>query len=155
MSRFSEPNDPIFRRLDSSISYDRRLGPHDVAQSRAHATMLAAAGIIGEDERDVLLGGLDQVAAELEQVLLSHPAVRDAAVAGVPDEAAGERPKAWIVTAGAVDEAELAEYVEAQVAPYKRLVAIEVVDELPRTMTGKLLRRVLLERERTAVAVSP
>ena len=49
MSRFSEPNDPIFRRLDSSISYDRRLGPHDVAQSRAHATMLAAAGIIGED----------------------------------------------------------------------------------------------------------
>jgi argininosuccinate lyase len=66
MSRFSEPNDPIFRRLDSSISYDRRLGPHDVAQSRAHATMLAAAGIIGEDERDVLLGGLDQVAAELE-----------------------------------------------------------------------------------------
>jgi argininosuccinate lyase len=66
MSRFSEPNDPIFRRLDSSISYDRRLGPHDVAQSRAHATMLAAAGIIGEDERDVLLGGLDQVAGELE-----------------------------------------------------------------------------------------
>ena len=66
MSRFSEPNDPIFRQLDSSIGYDRRLGPHDVAQSRAHATMLAAAGIIGEDERDTLLSGLDQVAAELE-----------------------------------------------------------------------------------------
>ena len=66
MSRFSEPNDPIFRALDSSIGYDRRLGPHDVAQSRAHATMLAAAGVIGEDERDTLLSGLDQVAAELE-----------------------------------------------------------------------------------------
>ena len=66
MSRFSEPNDPVFRQLDSSIGYDRRLGPHDVAQSRAHATMLAAAGIIGEDERDALLSGLDQVAAELE-----------------------------------------------------------------------------------------
>src|SRR3954454_23834691 len=66
MSRFSEPNDPIFRQLDSSIGYDRRLGPHDVAQSRAHATMLAAAGIIGDDERDELLGGLDRVAAELE-----------------------------------------------------------------------------------------
>jgi argininosuccinate lyase len=65
MSRFSEPNDPVFRQLDSSIGYDRRLGPHDVAQSRAHATMLAAAGIIGEDERDALLSGLDQVAAEL------------------------------------------------------------------------------------------
>ena len=60
MSRFSEPNDPIFRQLDSSIGYDRRLGPHDVAQSRAHATMLAAAGIIAEDERDALLGGLDR-----------------------------------------------------------------------------------------------
>jgi argininosuccinate lyase len=66
MSRFSEPNDPVFRQLDSSIGYDRRLGSHDVAQSRAHATMLAAAGIIGEDERDALLRGLDQVAAELE-----------------------------------------------------------------------------------------
>jgi len=65
MSRFSEPNDPIFRQLDSSIGYDRRLGPHDVAQSRAHATMLAAAGIIADDERDALLGGLDQVGAEL------------------------------------------------------------------------------------------
>ena len=66
MSRFSEPNDPVFRALDSSIGYDRRLGPHDIAQSRAHATMLAAAGIIGEDERDALLNGLDRVAAELE-----------------------------------------------------------------------------------------
>jgi len=65
MSRFSEPNDPIFRQLDSSIGYDRRLGPHDVAQSRAHATMLAAAGIIASEERDALLGGLDRVAAEL------------------------------------------------------------------------------------------
>ena len=65
MSRFSEPNDPVFRALDSSIGYDRRLGPHDVAQSRAHAAMLAAAGIIGEDERDALLGGLDRVEEEL------------------------------------------------------------------------------------------
>ena len=66
MSRFSEPHDPIFRALDSSIGYDWRLGPYDVEQSRAHATMLAAAGIIGEADRDALLGGLDRVAAELE-----------------------------------------------------------------------------------------
>ena len=111
--------------------------------------------LTGRSKELIKVRGFQVAPAELEQVLLSHPAVRDAAVAGVPDEAAGERPKAWIVTAGAVDEAELAEYVEAQVAPYKRLVAIEVVDELPRTMTGKLLRRVLVERERTAVAVSP
>ena len=66
MSRFSEPPDPVFQRLDSSIGFDWRLGPYDVAQSRAHATMLAAAGIIADEERDELLRGLDQVACELE-----------------------------------------------------------------------------------------
>jgi argininosuccinate lyase len=66
MSRFSEPNDPVFRQLDSSISFDWRLGPYDVAQSRAHARMLAAAGIIADAERDELLRGLEQVGDELE-----------------------------------------------------------------------------------------
>jgi argininosuccinate lyase len=67
MSRFSEPPDPVFQALDSSIGFDWRLGPYDVAQSRAHATMLAAAGIIAEEERDELLRGLEQVARELEE----------------------------------------------------------------------------------------
>src|SRR3954469_5542424 len=66
MSRFSEPPDPAFRRMDASIGFDWRLGPYDVAQSRAHATMLAAAGIIAEGERDELLQGLGQVERELE-----------------------------------------------------------------------------------------
>src|SRR5687768_3739876 len=66
MSRFSEPPDPIFQRLNASIGFDWRLGPYDVAQSRAHATMLAAAGIIADDERDELLAGLEQVERELE-----------------------------------------------------------------------------------------
>src|SRR3954465_13896044 len=65
MSRFSEPPDPAFRRMDASIGFDWRLGPYDVAQSRAHATMLAAAGIIAEGERDELLEGLGQVEREL------------------------------------------------------------------------------------------
>ena len=111
--------------------------------------------LTGRSKELIKVRGFQVAPAELEQVLAGHPAVVDAAVAGVPDEDAGERPKAWIVTSGPVDEAELRAYVDAQVAPYKRLAAIEVVDELPRTMTGKLLRRVLLERERTAVAVSP
>src|SRR5215210_4558884 len=66
MSRFSEPPDPVFQRLDASIGFDWRLGPYDVAQSRAHATMLAATGIIAEDERDELVRGLEQVERELE-----------------------------------------------------------------------------------------
>ena len=66
MSRFSEPQDPLFQRLNSSIGFDWRLGPYDVAQSRAHATMLAATGIIAEAEREELLAGLEMVERELE-----------------------------------------------------------------------------------------
>src|SRR5437763_9807889 len=65
MSRFSEPQDAAFRRLNDSIGFDWRLGPYDVAQSRAHAAMLAAQQIISESERDELLRALDQVSAEL------------------------------------------------------------------------------------------
>ena len=52
--------------MNASIGFDWRLAPYDVAQSRAHATMLAAAGIISDSDRDELLGGLDRVAAELD-----------------------------------------------------------------------------------------
>jgi argininosuccinate lyase len=65
MSRFSEPQDASFRALNDSLSFDWRLGPYDVEQSRAHATMLAAQGIISDDERDELRRALDQVEREL------------------------------------------------------------------------------------------
>jgi argininosuccinate lyase len=65
MSRFSQPQDPVFQQLNASIGFDRRLGSYDVAQSRAHARMLKRAGILDADELDRLLGGLDAVAAEL------------------------------------------------------------------------------------------
>jgi argininosuccinate lyase len=65
MSRFSEPQHPDFQAINASLAFDRRLWPHDVAQSRAHAAMLASIGVIGEAERDELLAGLDAVAAEL------------------------------------------------------------------------------------------
>jgi argininosuccinate lyase len=66
VSRFSLPPDPVFQSLNASIGFDWRLAPYDVEQSRAHATMLAAAGIITDSDRDELLGGLDRVAAELD-----------------------------------------------------------------------------------------
>jgi argininosuccinate lyase len=65
MSRFSEPQDPVFRRLNTSLGFDQRLWPQDLAQSRAHARMLAAQGIIGEDDRDALLRALDAAEVEL------------------------------------------------------------------------------------------
>jgi argininosuccinate lyase len=65
VSRFREPQDPAFQALNASIGFDRRLWPHDLAQSRAHARMLAARGIIAPEDRDALLVGLDAVEAEL------------------------------------------------------------------------------------------
>jgi len=65
MSRFAEPPHQLFRALNDSIGYDWRLGPYDVQQSRAHASMLAARGIISDDDSDRLHRALDQVEAEL------------------------------------------------------------------------------------------
>jgi argininosuccinate lyase len=66
MSRFSQPQDPLFRQLNASIGIDYRLAPYDVEQSRAHARMLAERDIISAADRDALLGGLDRVEAELD-----------------------------------------------------------------------------------------
>ena len=66
MSRFSIPQDTVFQQLNSSIGFDWRLAPYDIDQSRAHARMLAAQGIIGERDRDELLNGLARVEAEID-----------------------------------------------------------------------------------------
>ena len=65
VSRFREPQDPDFQRLNASIAFDRRLWPYDLAQSRAHARMLAARGIIAAGDRDAILAGLEAVESEL------------------------------------------------------------------------------------------
>ncbi len=67
MSRFAEPQDPDFASINRSLDVDRRLWPYDVAQSRAHARMLAARDIISAADRDALLAGLDAVEAELRE----------------------------------------------------------------------------------------
>jgi argininosuccinate lyase len=67
MSRFHEPQHPDFQRLNSSISFDQRLWPQDLAQSRAHAKMLCQQGIIEVEHRDALLAGLDAVERELAE----------------------------------------------------------------------------------------
>jgi len=67
MSRFSLPPDPVFVTLNASIGFDWRLYPYDVEQSRAHAKMLAATGIITDADLDELLNGLDRVQEELDK----------------------------------------------------------------------------------------
>src|SRR5215210_4156464 len=67
MARFSEPQDPLFRALNTSIAFDYRLAPYDLEQSVAHARMLARAGIIGEDDLTEIERGLAQVRREVEE----------------------------------------------------------------------------------------
>jgi argininosuccinate lyase len=67
MSRFSQPQDPDFQAINASVDFDWRLWRHDVAQSRAHAAMLASIGVLSEDEREELLGGLGAIADEMEE----------------------------------------------------------------------------------------
>ena len=84
--------------------------------------------------------------AELEALLLTHPSVRDAAVIGVPDAQAGEYPKAFVVLKGEVSADALMDFVAERVAPYKRIRAVEFIDAIPKSPSGKILRRVLKAR---------
>jgi acyl-CoA synthetase (AMP-forming)/AMP-acid ligase II len=94
--------------------------------------------------------GYQVAPAELEALLIAHPAVIDAAVVPGPDEAAGEVPVAYVVTSGELSGEELMDYVASRVAPHKRIRRVEVIDAIPKSPSGKILRRVLVERERAA-----
>src|SRR5438105_67145 len=86
--------------------------------------------------------------AEVEQLLYKHPAVREVAVYGVPDAAAGEAVAAAIVlrSGASASAEEIVEYCRAQAAVYKAPSRVDFVSELPKNATGKILKRVLRER---------
>jgi acyl-CoA synthetase (AMP-forming)/AMP-acid ligase II len=86
--------------------------------------------------------------AELEGLLLTHPAVADSAVIGIPDEEAGEIPKAFItLKPGAEATAEeIQDFVAGQVATYKKIRLVEFIPVIPKSASGKILRRELRDR---------
>ncbi len=92
--------------------------------------------------------GYQVAPAELEGLLLGHPAIADSAVIPVPDDEAGENPKAFIVKKGEITAQEVMDYIAEKVAPYKKIREVEFVQEIPKSASGKILRRVLIERER-------
>jgi acyl-CoA synthetase (AMP-forming)/AMP-acid ligase II len=118
-------------------------------------------GDVGHVDRDGWLFVVDRVKelikykgfqvapAELEALLLTHPAIADAAVIGVHDENGNEVPRAYVVRrpdAGDLSEGEVMMYVAERVAPYKRVRQVTFIDAVPRAASGKILRRELRER---------
>ena len=100
--------------------------------------------------KDIVISGGENISTvEVEQALMSHPAVLDVAVVGVPDEKWGERPKAFVVLrAGhSATPEELIAYVRTKIARYKAPRDIEITPELPKTSTGKIQKFVLRESE--------
>lgn len=90
--------------------------------------------------------GMQIAPAELEAVLLSHPSVADAAVIPRPDEDAGEIPHAYVVLKGAATADELMAFVAQRVAPYKKVRRVDFIDAIPKSPSGKILRRILRDR---------
>lgn len=93
-------------------------------------------------------GGHHVTPVELEAELQALPAVADAAVVGRPHPEVGEVPVAYVVLHHPVQPSDLIEHLAGRLAPWKRLWDVVVVDELPRSPAGKLLRRLILERDR-------
>jgi acyl-CoA synthetase (AMP-forming)/AMP-acid ligase II len=89
--------------------------------------------------------GMQVAPAELEALLLGHEDIIDAAVVPCPDETAGEIPKAFVVTHGKLDAEEIMAYVADRVAPHKKIRALEFIDEIPKSASGKILRRLLVD----------
>lgn len=94
--------------------------------------------------------GMQVAPAELEALLVTHPDIADVAVVPRPDEEAGELPKAYVVLKEGKDTAAEAimGFVAERVAPHKRIRLVEFTQEIPKSASGKILRRMLVERER-------
>ncbi|MFZ2512544.1 MAG: AMP-binding protein [Gordonia sp. (in: high G+C Gram-positive bacteria)] len=96
--------------------------------------------------KDVVISGGENISTiEVEQAVVSHPAIVDVAVIGVPDDKWGERPKAIVVLADGqtATEAEVIAHVKSKIASYKAPREVEFVAELPKTSTGKIRKNEL------------
>jgi acyl-CoA synthetase (AMP-forming)/AMP-acid ligase II len=91
--------------------------------------------------------GYQVAPAELEAVLLTNPHIKDAAVVRSPDAEAGEVPKAFVVSDGSLTDYDVLTFVAERVSPHKKIRRVEFVDAIPKSPSGKILRRVLIDRE--------
>jgi fatty-acyl-CoA synthase len=100
--------------------------------------------------KDIIISGGENISTiEVERSIVSHPAVLECAVVAVPHEKWGERPKAFVTLkpGESVDPSEIIEHVRSQLARFKAPDEVEMVEELPKTSTGKIQKYVLRDKE--------
>jgi acyl-CoA synthetase (AMP-forming)/AMP-acid ligase II len=112
--------------------------------------------IVGRVKDMFIVGGFNAYPAEIENALLRHPDVQQAAVIGIPDERLGEVGMAFVVPqpGAAVTADEIIEWSREQMANYKVPRAVEIIDELPLNATGKVEKNVLRDRVASAAPAS-
>lgn len=147
-----DPGEIVVRGENLFLGYwpDRRGGPDaqgwwptgDVAYADADGDLF----IVDRIGELILVSGFNVYPAEVEQVMVAHPAVAEAAVLGAPHPQTGHTVHAFVITNGAVTEAELAAHCSANLARFKCPTRIEFVTELPHSATGKV-RKTLLRDE--------
>jgi acyl-CoA synthetase (AMP-forming)/AMP-acid ligase II len=105
--------------------------------------------IVGRVKDMFIVGGFNAYPAEIENALLRHPSILQAAVIGIPDHRLGEVGMAFVVTSGPVTADDIIEWSREQMANYKVPRVVQVVDELPLNATGKVVKDALRERAAT------
>jgi len=110
---------------------------------------------IEDRKKDLIItSGYNVYPREVEEVLYRHPKVLEAAVIGIPSRVRGERIKAFVVLKDGMTAktSEIVEFCKVRLAPYKVPKSITFCDELPKSLAGKVLRRVLREEELARLA---
>jgi acyl-CoA synthetase (AMP-forming)/AMP-acid ligase II len=128
----------------ATVDPDGWLHTGDIARIDADGALF----VVDRVKELIKVKGFQVAPAELEALLRTHPGIAEAAVVGIPDERAGERPKAFVVRASgvALTTEEVVAYVAERVAPHKRVHAVEFIDAIPTSPAGKTLRRMLRDR---------
>jgi acyl-CoA synthetase (AMP-forming)/AMP-acid ligase II len=131
---------------DAMIDADGFLHTGDIATVDARGVVT----IVDRIKELIKYKGYQVAPAELEALLLAHPAIADAAVIGVQNEEGEEVPKAFVVRQPGAELTahEVVEFVAGRVAPYKKVRRVEFVEVVPKSASGKILRRELRDRER-------
>jgi acyl-CoA synthetase (AMP-forming)/AMP-acid ligase II len=129
----------------ATIDVDGWLHTGDVAMVDEHDHVY----IVDRVKELIKYKGFQVAPAELEALVITHPAVADVAVIGVEDVEAGELPKAFITLKPGtqVTEDEIIDFVKGHVATYKQIRMVEFIDEIPKSASGKILRRLLRQSQ--------